>query len=428
MVNTLCAGTLRTATARLSALDLDEAIELIRSVSTSADGNEWLAIQLLLATTYPGVAARLGVSLPAPHPHGSLVVRATRTLAGTLTCLPDHQAERLLDEATAAGDTPAALHALLALVYADAMDTAARWCGHVDRDHSTAIRALVALRQGDTGAAIELAGRSGNAADWSEDLGLLLATLVEAHTTAGNHQAAAEELSRPIKPDLLQTRAGLHYLYARGRHHLATGRPHSALADFLACGDRMVRWGIDTPSLAPWRTGAAQAWLGIGARADAVALTEEQLARIGAADLPRTYGITLRCLAAVRPVGDRPAILERAVEALLHSGDRYESARALADLTEVYRTLGDPGKANTAARRAQRITSNRHGTTRSGALPGASLSSSERRVASLAAAGYSNPEIAARLRITGSTVEQHLTRVYRKLRVTRRDELPLAFD
>lgn len=49
---------------------------------------------------------------------------------------------------------------------------------------------------------------------------------------------------------------------------------------------------------------------------------------------------------------------------------------------------------------------------------GAGLSASERRVALLAAEGYTNREISARLFITVSTVEQHLTRVYRKMAIT----------
>ncbi|WP_198047890.1 helix-turn-helix transcriptional regulator [Kutzneria sp. 744] len=39
--------------------------------------------------------------------------------------------------------------------------------------------------------------------------------------------------------------------------------------------------------------------------------------------------------------------------------------------------------------------------------------------------GYTNREIAARLYVTPSTVEQHLTRVYRKLDVKRRKDLPV---
>jgi len=51
------------------------------------------------------------------------------------------------------------------------------------------------------------------------------------------------------------------------------------------------------------------------------------------------------------------------------------------------------------------------------------LSEAEQRVATLAADGLTNREIAGKLYITVSTVEQHLTRVYRKLHVNRRSEL-----
>jgi DNA-binding CsgD family transcriptional regulator len=51
------------------------------------------------------------------------------------------------------------------------------------------------------------------------------------------------------------------------------------------------------------------------------------------------------------------------------------------------------------------------------------LSDAELRVASLAALGYTNREISGELRITVSTVEQHLTRTYRKLAVKGRNKL-----
>lgn len=52
------------------------------------------------------------------------------------------------------------------------------------------------------------------------------------------------------------------------------------------------------------------------------------------------------------------------------------------------------------------------------------LSVSERRVASLAVRGYTNRDIAAQLHLTVSTVEQHLTRTFRKLKISRRWDLP----
>jgi DNA-binding NarL/FixJ family response regulator len=56
------------------------------------------------------------------------------------------------------------------------------------------------------------------------------------------------------------------------------------------------------------------------------------------------------------------------------------------------------------------------------------LTSAERRVAVLAARGRTNRDIAKELYVTVSTVEQHLTRVYRKLKVTRREGLPLRLS
>ncbi|MDX2546501.1 AAA family ATPase [Streptomyces sp. WI04-05B] len=53
------------------------------------------------------------------------------------------------------------------------------------------------------------------------------------------------------------------------------------------------------------------------------------------------------------------------------------------------------------------------------------LTRAERRVVELAADGHTNRQIASKLFITVSTVEQHLTRAYRKLRVNRRSDLPL---
>jgi DNA-binding CsgD family transcriptional regulator len=53
-----------------------------------------------------------------------------------------------------------------------------------------------------------------------------------------------------------------------------------------------------------------------------------------------------------------------------------------------------------------------------------SLTARERHVAALAGQGLTNQEIAERLLITPSTVEQHLTRVFRKLGITGRAGLP----
>ena len=64
---------------------------------------------------------------------------------------------------------------------------------------------------------------------------------------------------------------------------------------------------------------------------------------------------------------------------------------------------------------------------RRGALTGLeALTASERRVAELAAAGMSNPEIAQALFVTLNTVEGHLRHAYQKLSISTRGQLPAA--
>ncbi len=56
------------------------------------------------------------------------------------------------------------------------------------------------------------------------------------------------------------------------------------------------------------------------------------------------------------------------------------------------------------------------------------LTPSERRVCELAAAGRSNPQIAAELFLSRRTVEFHLRGAFRKLEVTSRAELGRALE
>ncbi|RKN41171.1 helix-turn-helix transcriptional regulator [Streptomyces hoynatensis] len=428
------------------------------------------ATELWLACTHPGIAGRGAPARREPGPAGHTAGPWPKAVGALFDVLTGGQGEPAAGAASARAEEvleaarpsdgalwgpQAAATALLALTYADRLDAAAAWGdGLLAQDAAadtpvsgalfSAVRAEIALRAGDLPTACALAQAAFDRlppAAWGTVAGLPLGTLVTAATRMGSHRAAAHHLEQPVPEAMFHSRYGLHYLHARGHHYLATGRHYAALADFLACGELMAGWGLDTPGLVPWRTSAAEAWLAQGGNRDeARRLINEQLARLGP-HASRTRGAALRLLAATgRPPG-RPALLSEATAILAEAGDRYELARALADLSAAHRALRDHRRAWSVARRAWHVAHACHATELCERLlpsrttieaPGrppagdglASLTDAERRVAALAAAGYTNREIAGKLFITPSTIEQHLTRVYRKLNVKYRKDLP----
>ncbi|MEU6556632.1 AAA family ATPase [Streptomyces sp. NPDC046915] len=255
------------------------------------------------------------------------------------------------------------------------------------------------------------------------------AVLVQAYGALGRYDEAARHVQYPVTRRVLTSLHGLRYLRARGLHHLALGQPHTALADFRRIGRLLQLWRADRPACLPWRTDAAQALLRLDKVRQARALAEEQLA-LPDARRPWVRGQTLRTLAATGDPGERTALLRQAVEQLRRSGARLETARALADLGHALHADGCTSQATATLRAAWNLAQQMGATAlRDDLLPASDpdplpLSPSERRVAALAAQGLTNRHIAARLHLTVSTVEQHLTRAYRKLGVPGRTGLP----
>ncbi|WP_097229197.1 helix-turn-helix transcriptional regulator [Streptomyces zhaozhouensis] len=465
-------------------LRFDEAVEVIEHAGLvpTDDPEEVLrarVTRLMLETMFPGVAARLGGAPALPATRGRLgsedeaLLGVLEILSAVLRQSADgHALARVEQELRGNHTGPNTLApigspvlGLLCLVYSDRLTAAAEWCdraladtgsaafpdaaGALWRAFLDAVGAVVALRTGRPRAAVERARgaleRIG-ARDWNSTRVLALATLAEAHTGMGELAAAAELFVDPVPDGAFEALAGPLYLHARGRHHLAEDRAHAALADFLRCGRQLTTWGVEAPGLVPWRAAAAEAWLALGEPARARVLAEEQLVVLRD-EFPRTRAMALRCLAATRAPGERPAPLRAAVALLERCGARYELARVLVDLGEAHHALGDRHAAYSVRRRARRIARDCDArglyepapppaapptedaadrrAPRGGDAP-ARLTTSERRVAALAVQGFSNREIAEHLYVTVSTVEQHLTRVYRKTGVGSRAELSAA--
>ncbi|MBQ1037240.1 MULTISPECIES: LuxR family transcriptional regulator [Micromonospora] len=351
--------------------------------------------------------------------------------------------------------------ALLTLTYGGHAEQAAPWCdlfieeAHTRRAPSrqarlSAIRAEVALRLGDLpGAArhARLALEIMPPSSWGVAVGVPLASLVTACTAMGRFEEVAEWLDQPVPETMFQTRYGLHYLHARGRYSMATGHLPLALRDFQKCGELMTTWELDAPGLVAWRTDAAEALLRMGRPDQARRLIEDQLGRCGK-DMPRVHGSALRLLAATSQLRHRPMLLRQAADLLQSGADRYEHSRVLVDLTEAYHALGESRRAGMIGRRARALAEecdaqpllrrlsrdigwdDKETAAAQPSVTGsaAMLSDAERRVAALAAIGYTNREISDKLYITVSTVEQHLTRIYRKLGVVGRTDLPAHLE
>ncbi|MEV5959484.1 AAA family ATPase [Streptomyces sp. NPDC051987] len=334
-----------------------------------------------------------------------------------------------------------------------------RWCeeprlmlspGSAPRSRALALalKAEVSLRLGELTTAAEQAREALDLLSpdaWGVAVGLPLATLLLATARLGRFDEAAQYVTWSVPETLFRSRWGLAYLYARGHYYLATDHHRAALADFLACGDLLHSWGADVPGAVPWRTGAAEAWLRLGNHSQVKRLLYEQLGRPDAG-VGHSRATALYVLAVAGPVGRRVQLLSEALELFEAAGDRYEQARVLTALSLAHHELDDRRRARMVFRRARHMAALceaeplcrlllavpeelRGGTAEpEPSQEATALTESEFRVAVLAVRGYTNREIANRLFVTASTVEQHLTRVYRKLGVKGRKELPADLE
>ncbi|MFE0464975.1 AAA family ATPase [Kitasatospora sp. NPDC058965] len=425
-------------------------------VEEALEVNQQLGRQLAAQTADPK-------SRPAPAVAGGQArasVWAVQETAGEPVVT---EAERLLQSTPLTATTLLLLHqAVRTLARSDQPERSAPWCLRLSQEsaergapgwaalfatvHAEVLLHLGELREAEQQAALAvdcLPQAAGSAFACAP-----LAALIRVRTALGRTASVVQLLDQPVPRSALESVHGVAYLRARGLHHLTVEQYQAALADFGEVGRLLRRWRLDRPLLYPWRTDAAEALLKLGERDQAERLVMQQLSAPDA-QRPWVQGISLRLRAAVSERTQRPALLERAVDELRRSGDRIELARTLADLGQALQAVGETSRAGTTTRRAWNLAhacgaeglrerilpglaSESHPVNRQPAVgsaePRPELSGSQHRVAALAAQGYTNREIAMKLYVTVSTVEQHLTQIYRKLNITRRQDLPVELQ
>ena len=265
------------------------------------------------------------------------------------------------------------------------------------------------------------------------------AVLAHALIERADVAAAAREIARGGQEyPLLEQSLPLH-LGATGHVRLLEGRPEEALDAYLECGRRLEERGATGPGVVTWRSGAALAIARLGDVEKARCLLSEELKRARAFAVPGSIGRALQALGVIEN-GRGLDYLAEAVEVFERSEATLDRARALVDFGGALRRSGKRREAREPLRRGLELAERcgasalagrargeiaaAGGRPRRTALSGfEALTPRERQVASLAARGMSNREIAEALFVTVKTVEWHLRHAFDKLGVSSRREL-----
>ena len=224
----------------------------------------------------------------------------------------------------------------------------------------------------------------------------------------------------------------------RARLHLARYDHRAALTELEAIEAAAARSGWASRGPMPWRELAARACLASGDTGRARELARAELAAAESFGAAVEIGRALRLVAVTDGgVADDPS-LATAIATLRSAGPgggaELELARALLDEGAALRRAGERVRSREPLREGMELAHGRGATSLSerartelraaGSRPRSiarsgvdALTPSEHRVATLAARGYANAEIAQELFVTVRTVEMHLTATYRKLDV-----------
>lgn len=202
-----------------------------------------------------------------------------------------------------------------------------------------------------------------------------------------------------------------------------------------------LSYGFRNPAFVAWRSEAALCLHALDRDQEARQLAAEELELAVQWGAPRAHGRALWVNGLVLGGSSGIQLMTEAVKVLESSPARLEYAKALIELGTALHRAGHQDRVRAhlglglelAHQCGARPLEERALTElraiglrpRRPMMTGSqSLTPSERRIGELAASGLTNREIAQQLFVTVKTVEVHLSSVYRKLRITRRQELP----
>jgi DNA-binding CsgD family transcriptional regulator len=243
-----------------------------------------------------------------------------------------------------------------------------------------------------------------------------------------------------------EERVGWSFFYpmlleSRGTLLARQGRLADARASLLEAGRLAEEWEVRTPGPFSWRIALAEVHTALGDDDEALMVADAEVERARAFGSLRPLGMALRVAGTARTDGIE--LLREAAAVLGRSAARLEYARALVELGATLRRAGHNAEARLPLREglagargcgALPLAERAHEElTATGARPRKiirsgveALTSSERRVARMAADGMPNKEIAQALFVTVRTVEAHLHHAYLKLDISSRRELAEA--
>jgi DNA-binding CsgD family transcriptional regulator len=308
---------------------------------------------------------------------------------------------------------------------------------------TSAWRADLALRQGSISTA-EAEARS--AMDLAAAHGLhfispyALSFLGDALIEQGELDAATQLFEHADLGPMRESGQAGRFLHARARLHLARGERQAALTLMQSWGPPRPEPWVQNPNALAWRSTLALA-LPESAHGQAIDLVESELKEARRVGLPRAVGVALRARGHLSKGLEQISLFREALERFEASPSRLERARTLTDLGASLRRTSHRTEAREVLTQALDMASAcgaqalvrraREELIAAGARPRRervtgveSLTPSERRVAMMAASGMTNREIAQALFVTIKAVALHLTRVYEKLEIAGRAQLP----